>query len=276
VTALGGATGGDGPSSRPATGRPRIFGVLNVTPDSFSDGGEFLDVGAAVAHAHALVAAGADWIDVGGESTAPGRAAVTPEEEQRRILPVIGALTGAGVAVSVDTYHATTARAAIAAGAGIVNDVYGSDPAMPAVLAETAAGYVLMHSFGAPTTEVRYRDVVQDVGTELERRIARLVAVGVDPARIVVDPGLGFSKAPAENWQLIHGLGALVATGHRVLVGASRKRFVRGLVGEDRADQDLATATISALAALAGAWAVRVHEVRSTRIALDVVTAALA
>ena len=253
--------------------RPLVFGVLNVTPDSFSDGGEHFDADAAIAHGLALVADGADWVDVGGESTAPGRESVDPGEERRRVLPVIAALVAEGVRVSIDTYHASTAQAAIAAGAGIVNDVYGSDPGMAAVVADSDASYVLMHSFGAPTTPHRYADVLSEVRDELLRRAAALEAAGVARERIVLDPGLGFSKAPEENWVLLRGTPVLAATGFPVLIGTSRKRFVQRLVGEAVADRDLATAVTSALAAHGGAWAVRVHDVRATRIALDVADA---
>ncbi len=245
-----------------------IFGVLNVTPDSFSDGGEHYAIDAALAHARRLIADGADWIDVGGESTAPGVAEISAEEEQRRILPVIRELTAEGVRVSVDTFRAATAAAAVAAGARLVNDVYGRDPEMPAVVRATGADYLIMHSFGAPTTPATYGDVVADVAAELARRVAALVEAGIDPERLAVDPGLGFSKQPAENWALIDGLAELVALGRPVLVGASRKRFVKSLVGPDRGDLDAATAAVSLRAAQLGAWAVRVHEVRSTRAAL--------
>lgn len=247
-----------------------IFGVLNVTPDSFSDGGEHYAVDAALAHARQLIADGADWIDVGGESTAPGVAETTTTEEQRRIIPVIRELTAEGIRVSVDTFRATTAAAAVDAGARLINDVYGRDPEMPAVVRATGADYLLMHSFGAPTTPVEYEDVVRDVAAELARRVDALVAQGIAATRLAIDPGLGFSKQPAENWALIDGLAEIVALGHPVLVGASRKRFVKALVGPDRGDLDAATAAISLRAAQLGAWAVRVHEVRSTRAALAV------
>ncbi len=250
--------------------RPRIFGVLNVTPDSFSDGGEHFDADAAIAHGLSLVADGADWVDVGGESTAPGVAPVTPEEERRRVLPVIRSLVAEGVRVSIDTYHASTAQAAVEAGAQIVNDVFGSDPAMPAVLAGTGASYVTMHSFGEPTTTHRYDDVLAEVRIELLRRADALEAAGIDRERIVLDPGLGFSKEPAENWALLRGMSELVATGYPILIGTSRKRFVRRIVGDAIVDRDLATAVTSAFAAQAGAWGVRVHDVRATRVALDV------
>lgn len=250
--------------------RPLVFGVLNVTPDSFSDGGQHFDPDAAIAHGLALVADGADWVDVGGESTAPGTTPVHPEEECRRVIAVIAALVAEGVRVSIDTYHASTARAGLEAGAGIVNDVYGVDPAMPAVLAGSGARYVTMHSFGEPTTPHRYDDVLTEVRDELLRRVDALTSAGLGREQIVLDPGLGFSKAPQENWTLLRGTSVLAATGYPVLVGTSRKRFVRRLVGDGAADRDLATAVTSALAAQGGAWAVRVHDVRSTRIALDV------
>jgi len=250
--------------------RPVIFGVLNVTPDSFSDGGLHIAPAAAVAHARALIADGADWIDVGGESTAPGRAPVTPEEERGRILEVIATLAAEGIPVSVDTYHASTAAAAVAAGAQLVNDVYGTDPDMPAVLAATGARYVAMHAFGAPTTPHHYLDVVAEVRDRLLARVAELEAAGVGAERIVLDPGIGFSKNPSENWELLHGLPELVATGYLILIGTSRKRFIRRLAGDALPDRDLATAVTSALAAQAGVWGVRVHDVRATRIALDI------
>jgi len=254
-----------------------VFGVLNVTPDSFSDGGEHDTVDAALAHARRLVADGADWIDVGGESTAPGVAEITSGEEQRRIIPVIRELAAEGIRVSVDTFRAATAVAAVEAGARLINDVYGRDPDMPAAVRASGADYLIMHSFGAPTTPARYDDVVADVAAELARRVDALVAAGIDPERLAVDPGLGFSKQPAENWALIDGLDAIAALGRPVLVGASRKRFVRALVGAERVDLDAATAAISLRAAQLGAWAVRVHDVRSTRAALavhDAMTAA--
>ncbi len=250
-----------------------IFGVLNVTPDSFSDGGEHFDPDLAIAHGLSLVADGADWVDVGGESTAPGVAPVAPEEELRRILPVIRALVADGVRVSVDTHHASTAEAAVAAGALLVNDVYGSDPDMPGVVARTGARYVTMHSFGEPTTPHRYGDVVAEVRAELIRRAERLESLGVARDRIVLDPGLGFSKAPEENWALLRGAPELVATGYPVLIGTSRKRFIRRIAGDAIFDRDLATAVTSALAAPTGVWGVRVHDVRATRIALEVARA---
>lgn len=250
--------------------RPLIFGILNVTPDSFSDGGQHADPDAAVAHALGLVAEGSNWIDVGGESTAPSSTPVDAVEERARVLPVVERLVAEGVPVSIDTYHASTAAAAVAAGAGIVNDVYGTDPDMPRVVRDSDAHLVVMHSFGPPTTPHTYRDVVAEVRDELLARVDRVLAAGVRADRIILDPGIGFSKAPKENWDLLAGLERIASAGYPVLVGASRKRFLGGLVGPSMPDRDLATAVISAGLALAGAWAVRVHDVRATRVALDV------
>ncbi|MCU1420073.1 MAG: dihydropteroate synthase [Mycetocola sp.] len=264
------------------TERPVILGVLNVTPDSFSDGGRFTEVERAVAHAERLRADGADWIDVGGESTRPGAGAVTGAEELRRVLPIVEALVERAIPVSIDTLHAATAEAAVAAGAGMVNDVSGglADPGMAATVARLDVPYVLSHWRG-PSDRMNelavYDDVVAEVRAELAERLAAFEAAGVDRSRIVLDPGLGFSKDAGHNWAL---LGALDELGDRpVLVGASRKRFLAALpgVGSDSVDgrdpRDLPTAVVSALAARAGAWGVRVHDVAGTRIALDVATA---
>ncbi len=212
-------------------------------------------------------------MDVGGESTAPGVQPVGPKEEQRRVLPVVEALVACGIRVSVDTYRASTARAAIAAGASIVNDVYGSDPGMVAAVAESGRDYVIMHNHGAPTTPASYGDVVADVTAWIEARVVQLGGAGVDLGRIIVDPGLGFSKQPEDNWELLRRLPELAALGHRVLIGASRKRFVKRLVGDELEVRDAASSTISALAAQAGASAVRVHDVAGTRTALAVAAA---
>jgi dihydropteroate synthase len=257
-------------------GGPLVFGILNVTPDSFSDGGAHDDVASAVAFALRLVHDGADVIDVGGESTRPGASAVTPEEEQRRVLPVVRELVSQGIVVSIDTMHASTAARSADLGATIVNDVTGgTDPAMAAVVASHDVRYIAMHSRvpGVGGTErAVYTDTVGEVCRELAARIARLVEQGVDPARIVVDPGLGFSKTGAHNWELLGGLGRLGELGHPVLVGASRKGFLGELLpaGAGMPARDAATAIISVLAAEAGAWGVRVHDVAGTRLALDV------
>jgi dihydropteroate synthase len=260
-----------------------VMGVLNVTPDSFSDGGLFLDAASAVEHGRAMAAAGADLVDVGGESTRPGAERVAPEAEVARVLPVVRALTDAGIPVSIDTMRASTARAAVQAGACIVNDVSGglADPDMLGVVASLEVPYVAMHWRGHSTHMndlAVYDDVVTDVLAELGARAAAAVAAGVDPARVVLDPGLGFAKEADHNWALLQHLDALLELGHPVLVGASRKRFLGSLLaadGEPRpmAERDDATDAISALAAAAGAWCVRVHDVRGSRDAVQVAAA---
>jgi dihydropteroate synthase len=269
-----------------ATGRCLVMGVLNVTPDSFSDGGRWLDPGAAVAHGLDLAAGGADLIDVGGESTRPGAARVEEDEELRRTLPVIRKLVAAGLVVSIDTMRSRVAEAALDAGAALVNDVSGGrwDPRMPGVLARVEVPFVAMHWRGAddparrPAHDdgARYRDVVAEVAAELRHGLDLLAIAGVDPARVVLDPGLGFSKNAAHNWALLAGLDELVEIGSPLLVGASRKRFLGRLLagpgGEPAPveDRDDATAAISALAARAGAWGVRVHAVRASADAVRV------
>jgi dihydropteroate synthase len=251
-----------------------IMGILNVTPDSFSDGGRFDETEAAIARGLELAAAGAAIVDVGGESTRPGAAKVDAAEERARVIPVIAALAHEGVAVSVDTMNASTALAAVEAGAQLVNDVSGglADDGMARVIAETGVHYVVMHWRGGADVEPDYVDVVADVRGDLKTRIAELVVAGVDPAKIVLDPGLGFGKHAPHNWALLGHLDELASLGHGVLVGASRKRFVGALLPDGAAmeDRDLPSAVISALAARSGAWAVRVHDVPSTRIALEV------
>ncbi|MFT2710237.1 dihydropteroate synthase [Clavibacter sp. Sh2126] len=261
----------------PQRGRPLVLGILNATPDSFSDGGRHLGLDDALAHARRMVAAGADVVDVGGESTRPGAARVDADEERARVLPVVRALVAEGVVVSVDTMRAATAEASVAAGARIVNDVSGglADPRMAAVVADAGVDYVAMHWRGhsdTMATRATYADVVGEVRDELRARVDALVTAGVDPARIVLDPGLGFAKEAAHDWQLLGSLHRLADLGHRVLVGASRKRFLGRLLPADAAveDRDVPTAVVSALSARAGAWAVRVHDVASTRAALAV------
>ncbi len=256
------------------------MGVLNVTPDSFSDGGLWLEPDAAIAHGLDLVAQGADLVDVGGESTRPGAIRVDPAEEQSRVVPVIRELAANGVTVSVDTLNASTARAAVEAGAAIINDVSGglADARMPEVVLETDAQYVVMHWRGrldAADSRAVYTHTVAEVRAELSARVTDLLQRGVDPAKLILDPGLGFSKNGHHNWQVLAGLHEIETLGYPVLIGASRKRFLGALLpdGAPAEDRDAPTAVISALAAQAGAWAVRVHDVPSTRIALDVVRA---
>lgn len=268
-------------------GRTLIMGVVNVTADSFSDGGRYLAPGAAVARARELVADGAAIVDVGGESTRPGAHRVPAELERDRVVPVISALAAEGIAVSVDTMRASVAAAALDAGAAIVNDVSGgrADPDMTRVVADSDAPWILMHwrpSPGAPGPVwagihheiTEYDDVVAEVRDELLHQADAAIAAGIAPERIVLDPGLGFAKNAAHNWELLRGLPTLQDTGFRVLVGASRKRFLGELLGgREPAGREVATAAVSALAAQAGVWGVRVHDVRSTADAIAVTEA---
>ncbi|HEX8768155.1 MAG TPA: dihydropteroate synthase [Jatrophihabitans sp.] len=261
------------PSGVPVrTDRLIVMGVLNVTPDSFSDGGRYADLDSAVAHAHRMTDEGADLIDVGGESTRPGALRVAAAEEARRVLPVIGELAGAGLTVSVDTYRAAVAEQAIAAGARIVNDVSGGlgDPDMARVVRDAGCPWVLMHWRGhsANMAELaRYDDVVAEVRAELMSRVDEAVAAGVAPGQLVLDPGLGFAKQAAHNWMLLAHLEAFTGIGLPVLVGSSRKSFLGSLLaGSDgtarpTSGREAATTALTLFAALHGAWGVRVHEV---------------
>ncbi|OBI15052.1 dihydropteroate synthase [Mycobacterium sp. E2497] len=261
------------------------MGVLNVTDDSFSDGGRYLDTGNAVAHGLALAADGADIVDVGGESTRPGATRIDSRVETSRVIPVVKELVAEGITVSIDTMHAEVAQAALQNGARIVNDVSGgrADPAMAPLLADAGVPWVLMHwrsvSADRPHAAPHYDDVVAEVRAELLASVDAAVAAGVDPAKLVIDPGLGFAKTGQHNWALLRALPQFVATGIPVLLGASRKRFLGTLLaGPDGSPRppdgrETATAVISALAALHGAWGVRVHDVRATADALKVVEA---
>lgn len=264
--------------------RTLVVGVLNVTPDSFSDGGDFLDPSAAVAHGVHLHAQGADMIDVGGESTRPGARRVAPDEEAARVLPVVRALAEAGVPVSIDTMCARTAQAAVDAGACIVNDVSGglADPAMYPAVAALEVPYIVMHWRGLThrlEDLAAYDDVVADVRDELDQRVRAAVAAGISPARIVVDPGLGFAKETEHNWSLLSRLDHLDELGFPILIGASRKRFLGALLcdaaGQPRPvhERDAATDAVTALAAQQGVWAVRVHDVRGSKDAVRVAAA---
>jgi dihydropteroate synthase len=268
---------------RPAA-RPALVGVLNVTPDSFSDGGRYTGLEAALAHGRAMWAEGADLIDVGGESTRPGAERVGAAEEIRRVLPTIRALSGEGIAVSVDTMRAAVAVAALEAGAAVVNDVSGglADPDMLRVVADAGAPLILMHWRGHSKDMLalaKYDDVVADVKAELAQRVDSALAAGVAADRIVIDPGLGFAKTGAHNWLLLKRLGEFVATGLPVLVATSRKSFLGTLLtdadGRPRPvdEREDATVATTVLAALAGVWGVRVHEVRPNLDALKVVAA---
>ncbi|HSK27486.1 MAG TPA: dihydropteroate synthase [Jiangellales bacterium] len=250
-----------------------VMGVVNVTPDSFSDGGRWYEPDDAVTHGLRLAAQGADLVDVGGESTRPGAERPVVAEELRRVVPVIGGLAGQGVIVSVDTMRTDVAEQGLAAGAAMVNDVSGglADPAMLRLVADAGVPVVLMHWRGHSADmqqRASYGDVVPEVRDELSRRVDAAVAAGVAPDRIVVDPGIGFAKTGEHNWALLHRLAEITALGLPVLVGASRKAFLGRLLadpvtGEPRPPEgrDAATAVLSAFAALAGAWCVRVHEV---------------
>jgi dihydropteroate synthase len=268
-----------------STTRVQVMGVVNVTDDSFSDGGHYLDPERAVEQGLALAADGAAIIDVGGESTRPGAVRIDPRVETARVIPVVKELASQGITVSIDTMHAGVARAALENGAQIVNDVSGgrADAGMADLLVEAGVPWVLMHwrsvSSDHPHEVPRYRDVVAEVRAELLASIDDAVAAGVDPAKLIIDPGLGFAKTGQHNWALLHALPKLVAIGVPVLVGASRKRFLGTLLaGPDGAvrppdGRETATAVLSALAALHGAWGVRVHDVRASVDALKVVDA---
>jgi dihydropteroate synthase len=280
-------TGPAGPTSALALPRPNrcvVIGVLNVTPDSFSDGGRYLRQADAITHGVAMWTRGADLIDVGGESTRPGAHRVAPEVEISRVIGVIKGLVAEGVPVSVDTTRARVAEAALDAGALLVNDVSGglADPDMATVVAERGVPWVLMHWRGHSkdmTSLANYADVVTDVRDELSDRVDAALAAGVSPDALVLDPGLGFAKRAEHDWALLHRLDVLCKLGFPVLVGASRKRFLGRLLAEadgtprPPGGREVATAAISALAAAAGVWGVRVHDVGSSLDAIAVATA---
>ena len=262
----------------------QVMGVVNVTDDSFSDGGLFLDRDRAVDHGLALAADGAAIIDVGGESTRPGATRVDPRLETDRIVPVVKDLAAQGITVSIDTMRAEVAAAALAHGARMVNDVSGgrADPKMAALVADAGVPWILMHwrsvSAARPHDVPDYGDVVADVKEELLAAVDAATSAGVDPTRLIIDPGLGFAKTSQHNWALLQALPELVATGIPVLVGASRKRFLGSLLADEHgarppAGRETATAVVSALAAWHGVWGVRVHDVRASVDALKVVEA---
>lgn len=264
-------------------GVPLVMGVVNVTPDSFSDGGRWFEPGAAIEHGTQLLDQGAHLLDVGGESTRPGAERPSEEEELSRVIGVVRALAGQGARVSVDTMRARVAAEALEAGALLINDVSGglADPDMAPLVASAGIPFVAMHwraHSAQMDREAQYADVVTDVVAELSDRVASLEAAGVARGAIILDPGFGFSKDADHNWQLLAGLEQVTGLGYPVLVGTSRKRFLGRLdpVAAPDADpappveRDTATAATSLLAAQAGAWAVRVHDVPSTRDALAV------
>jgi dihydropteroate synthase len=258
-----------------ALGRPVVMGVLNVTPDSFSDGGRYLDPALAVKHGRQLVAEGADLVDVGGESTRPGAVRPSVSEELDRVLPVVSALVGDGVQVSVDTMRSEVAAEAVGAGAVLVNDVSGglADERMLPTIASLGVAYVVMHwrAHSARMQEhTGYGDVVADVVDELRARLEAASSAGIEPGRVAVDPGIGFSKTADQNWDVLAGTERLHELGHPVLVATSRKRFLGALLADASGElrppelrEDGTTAT-SALAAAAGAWCIRTHQVRAT------------
>jgi dihydropteroate synthase len=262
------------------TDRTLVMGILNVTPDSFSDGGQHATADTAVAAGLRMFYAGADIIDVGGESTRPGAAEVSADEEQARVLPVVQALVKAGALVSIDTTRAATAAAALEAGAALINDVSGlsMEPEMAELAARTKVPYILTHRRGNASTMdslTDYGNVADDVAAELAGVRDKLYAAGVAPEQIIVDPGLGFSKNDGQNWELLQNLDVLQAMGHKVLVGASRKRFLGTLLtvagkAATPQERDAATAAVTAISAFRGAWAVRVHDVGASLDAVKV------
>jgi dihydropteroate synthase len=253
---------------------PRLMGIVNVTPDSFSDGGNFLDSGAALAQALRLVEEGADIIDVGGESTRPGAVPVPAEDELRRVIPVVGQLAKRSpVLISIDTTKAAVARAALDAGAHIVNDISSLtfDPAMPEVCAAAGAGVVCMHIRGTPQTmqdDPQYDDVVADICALLEERLASLERQGIDRERVVIDPGIGFGKTAQHNVEILRNIARFRALGRPVCIGHSRKRFLKKLLGRPVDERLFATVGVSIAVAQQGAEILRVHDVAATRDAI--------
>ncbi len=263
--------------------RCQVMGIVNVTDDSFSDGGKFNTVDTALTHAHTLIDQGADIIDIGGESTRPGATRVSESQELARVVPVVRELAAAGILVSVDTMRASVAAAALEAGAGLINDVSGgqADPEMLRVCAAAGVPVCLMHwdtqRFGSASgrAQVPAAGIRAAVRQRLQELIDEALAAGITQDNIILDPGLGFAKSADDNWALLNGLPELIAWDFRVLVGASRKRFLVALGGPERSPHqaDSATAAVSALAAAAGAWAVRVHNVPASVDAVRVADA---
>jgi dihydropteroate synthase len=258
-----------------------IMGVVNVTPDSFSDGGRFLDPRAAVEHGRTLAAQGASILDVGGESTRPGADPVPAEDELARVVPVIEGLAGCGALLSIDTSKVTVAEAALGAGASYVNDVtaFRSEPDLAALVAASGVDCCLMHMLGTPRTmqdDPRYDDVVSEVKAFLEERLAFAVAEGVPEQRVMLDPGIGFGKTVEHNLELLRRLDEIVALGRPVVVGLSRKAFLGKITGRGVGERAVATAAANALALERGASVFRVHDVPETLDALTLTAATLA
>lgn len=261
--------------------RTLVMGVLNVTPDSFSDGGRFDDTEIAISHALQMIEDGADIIDIGGESTRPGSERISVQVELDRVLPVIAGLVDSGVAISIDTMRAEVARAAIEAGACMINDVSGgkSDPEMLSYVSTLTVPYILMHWRGPSnimSTLTDYSDVVADVTSEISKQVDLAVAAGIARERIAVDPGIGFAKTVDQNWPILKHLDVLEGLGLPILMGASRKKFLGELLAKDGVvrdsdERESATTAISTLMAARGLWAVRVHDVKPTRDAIAVV-----
>ncbi len=261
--------------------RTLVMGVLNVTPDSFSDGGRFDDTEIAISHALQMIEDGADIIDVGGESTRPGSERISVQVELDRVLPVIAGLVDSGVAISIDTMRAEVARAAIEAGAGVINDVSGgkSDPEMLSYVSTLTVPYILMHWRGPSNimnTLTDYNDVVADVTAEISKQVEVAVAAGIARERIAIDPGIGFAKTVDQNWPILKHLDVLEGLGLPILMGASRKKFLGELLAKDGVARDSdgresATTAISTLMAARGLWSVRVHDVKPSSDAIAVV-----
>ena len=261
--------------------RTLVMGVLNVTPDSFSDGGRFNDPQIATKHALQMIEDGADIIDIGGESTRPGSDRISVQEELDRVLPVVSAISSTGVAISIDTMRVEVARAAVAAGACMVNDVSGgkADSEMLGYVATLNTPYILMHWRGPSNvmnTLTDYNDVVVDVTKEISDQVTVAVAAGIARERIAIDPGIGFAKTVDQNWPILKHLDVLEELGLPILMGASRKKFLGELLAKngearDSDERESATTAISTLMAARGLWAVRVHDVRSTSDAIAVV-----
>ena len=259
------------------SGEVQIWGVVNVTPDSFSDGGKYLDPDSALSHARSLLADGAHVVDVGAESTRPGATRISVAEEVDRLTPVVSALVADGHRVSVDTMNAETARAMITLGVPIINDVSGglADPDMLATIADSSVTYVMMHWRGHSDTmdqRATYNSVVEEVVEHLQGRIQAAIDSGIDKQRIMLDPGFGFSKTPDHNWELVRGIAGVVELGFPVLAGVSRKRFIGELFSGDHemADRDDPSAMVGALLATRGVSALRVHNVASQHRALEI------